>query len=243
MRNRCAPFTDKQIELVDDLRRPGGDRDRERAAVRRGAGAHARAYRGAGAADRDLRGAAGHLKFARRAASRCSRPCWRTPREFASANFGNLFLRRGRGVSRRCHAQCAARLCRSPHARRRICPRPRHGAWPPCPNQAGGSHLRPEGGTGLHCARPIFRARCRTRRHPDATRRADAQGKRADWRDRHLPPGGAPVLRQADRAGQELRRSGRHRHREHAPAQRATPAHRGSPDRCSSRPPPPTCSR
>ena len=34
--------------------------------------------RGAGAADRDLRGAAGHLQLARRAASRCSRPCWRT---------------------------------------------------------------------------------------------------------------------------------------------------------------------
>ena len=40
-----------------DLRRPGGDRDRECAAVRRGAGAHARAVRGAGAADGDLRGA------------------------------------------------------------------------------------------------------------------------------------------------------------------------------------------
>ena len=37
-RNSVRPFTDKQIELVDDLRRPGGDRDRERAAVRRGAG-------------------------------------------------------------------------------------------------------------------------------------------------------------------------------------------------------------
>jgi two-component system NtrC family sensor kinase len=51
----------------DHLRRPGGDRDRERAAVRRGAGAHARSQRGAGAADRDLRGAASHLKCAGRA--------------------------------------------------------------------------------------------------------------------------------------------------------------------------------
>ena len=31
-----------------------------------------------------------------------------------------------------------------------------------------------------------------------------------------------PILRQADRAGQEFRRAGRHRHREHPPAQRAT---------------------
>ena len=38
------PFTDKQIALVIDLRRPSGDRDRERAAVRRGAGAYARTH-------------------------------------------------------------------------------------------------------------------------------------------------------------------------------------------------------
>ena len=44
-RNRCR-FTDKQIEAAADLRRPGGDRDRERAAVQRDQG-------GAGAADRD----------------------------------------------------------------------------------------------------------------------------------------------------------------------------------------------
>ena len=44
----------------------------------------------------------------------------------------------------------------------------------------------------------------------------------------HLPPGGATVHRQADRAGAELRRPGRHRHREHAAAQRTAPAHRRS---------------
>ena len=50
----------------------------------------------------------------------------------------------------------------------------------------------------------------------------------ADWRDYHLPPGSPAVHRQADRAGQELRRPGRDRHREHAAAQRAAPAHRRS---------------
>ena len=44
----------------------------------------------------------------------------------------------------------------------------------------------------------------------------------------HLPPGSASVHRQADRTGSELRRAGRHRHREHAAAQRAAPAHRRS---------------
>ena len=47
-------------------------------------------------------------------------------------------------------------------------------------------------------------------------------------RYRHLSPGSAPVHRQADRAGQELRRPGRHRHREYAAAQRIAPAHRRS---------------
>ena len=37
-RNRVSPFTDKQIDLVDDLCRPSGDRHRERAAVRRNPG-------------------------------------------------------------------------------------------------------------------------------------------------------------------------------------------------------------
>ena len=43
-----------------DLRRPGGDRDRERAAVQGAGGAEPRADRGAGAADGDQRDPAGH---------------------------------------------------------------------------------------------------------------------------------------------------------------------------------------
>ena len=65
----------------------------------------------------------------------------------------------------------------------------------------------------------------------------DAQGGRADRRDFHLSPRGAAVHRQADRAADEFRRPGGHRHREHAAAQRAARV------ACSSRPRPPTCSR
>jgi hypothetical protein len=35
----------------------------------------------------------------------------------------------------------------------------------------------------------------------------------------HLSPGGSPLQQQTDRAGEEFRQSGRHRNREHAPAQ------------------------
>ena len=62
--------------------------------------------------------------------------------------------------------------------------------------------------------------------------------------DQPCAHGAAAVHRQADRAGDELRRPGGDRHREHAAVQRGAPAHRRSrPNRCSSRPPPPTCSR
>ena len=57
---------------------------------------------------------------------------------------------------------------------------------------------------------------------------ADAQGRRTGRRHHDLPSGGAPIQRQANRVGAELRRAGRHRHREHAAAQRAAPAHRRS---------------
>ena len=86
---KCAAVHRQADRTGHDLRRPGGDRYRERAAVRRGAGAHARAVRGAGAADRDLRGTSSHQQFARRIASRCSRRCWRTPR--ASAKPSSAF--------------------------------------------------------------------------------------------------------------------------------------------------------
>ena len=55
-----------------DLRRSGGDRDRERAAVRGGAGAHARASGVAPAADRDGRRAEGHQPLGLRPAA-CAR--------------------------------------------------------------------------------------------------------------------------------------------------------------------------
>ena len=97
-----------------------------------------------------------------------------------------------------------------------------------------------------YCRRQLFgqiadRAYRQSRRCSDSSDRADAQGERPDRRYRDLSPGSPPVHRQADRAGQELRRPGRHRHREHAAAQRAAPAHDDLANRWSSRPRPPRC--
>ncbi len=55
-------FTDKEQALLQDLRRPGGDRDRERAAVQRDAG-------GAGPPDRQRRHPARHQQLAHRRAA------------------------------------------------------------------------------------------------------------------------------------------------------------------------------
>ena len=61
-----GPFSQKQIELLADLCRPGGDRHRERAAVHGARGPEPRADRGARAADGHRRDPAGHLQLADR---------------------------------------------------------------------------------------------------------------------------------------------------------------------------------
>ena len=65
-RQEVRPFTDKQIELVQEFRRPGRHRHREHPPAQRAAPAHRRSERGARAADRDLGGAAGHHQLAGR---------------------------------------------------------------------------------------------------------------------------------------------------------------------------------
>ena len=170
--------------------------------------------------------------------SQCSRRCWRMPLAFARPNSARFVLREGdafrtvashgelpehvepwqSGKSLRPRPRCAFRARRQdPPASpcRQICER----------------------------TRPIFEATsCRSPPsivggRPHIVCRADAQGERVGRRHRHLPPGGPALHRQADRAGHELRRI-----RPSSPSR--TPACSTScANRCSSRPPPPTCSR
>jgi GAF domain-containing protein len=65
--HRAAGLQSEADRIARNFRRPGGDRDRERAAVRGRAAAYARTVRVAGAADRYFGGAAGNLEFAGRA--------------------------------------------------------------------------------------------------------------------------------------------------------------------------------
>ena len=88
-----------------------------------------------------------------------------------------------------------------------------------------------------------FVAAVESRRFPDDTDCADAQGQRADRRDCHLSPGSAALHRKADRVAVEFRRPGGHRHRERATARRTTQRTDDLSNHFSSRPPPPTCSR
>ena len=65
-RSRAGALPDRQIELLQDLRRPGGDRHRERAALQGARAAQPRPHRDPRAADGDRRDPARHLQLADR---------------------------------------------------------------------------------------------------------------------------------------------------------------------------------
>ena len=88
-------------------------------------------------------------------------------------------------------------------------------------NKAHGSYPRHNAGEGLRRSQSDHRRKRRISRFSDRTGRSHAQGRQPGWLHQYLSPGGAPVHRQADRAGPKLRQPSRHRDREHAPAQRA----------------------
>ena len=231
-RGRCASapgaFDDQRDRARADLRRPGRDRDRERAAVQRDQG-------GARAADRDRRGAAGHQQLADRHRSRCStRSLERAAAVRGGPSASSLAFdgghdplrRRQRRTAER-RAACAvvpdaARRGRRASARPRLRERRSHIAdvartTPSYPHARTAQRL---GGYRAMLGVPMLREGEVDRR--DRGRSRTQPGLFADKRDR---------------AAQDLRRPGGDRDPERAPVQRD--ARR----RSSSRPPPPRSCR
>ena len=216
-RARCGRSPNEQIDLLH-LRRPGGDRHRERAAVRGRAAAHRRALRVAGAADGDCRKCCSVISSSPGDMSRCSMPCSKTRRGSARQRFGNAVSAR-----RRC-ASARRAYGADPWIWKR---------WPDCAvvfnrplvDRMSRRNIRdlqtaddvPEG-PAMACP---LRRRATTLGVP-MVKEVELIGSIVIYR-----AGSAAVHGQADRAGRELRRTGRDRHREYAAAQRAA-AHRRS---------------
>ncbi len=194
-----------------ELRRAGRHRHREHAAAQRIA-------RIAGAADGDVGGAAASSAVRRANWSRSSKPCWKMQCEFAAPNLAHLSLREDDGYP--VAAMHDAPPAFAEYSRRRNPVRSRHRA---------GAAWRRRGRRGVQIADVTGRS---LRRRSVCVKTVELGGARTilpvpmlkddelDRRNHHLPPGGPAIHRQADRAAAELRRAGRHRHREHAAAQR-----------------------
>ncbi len=186
------------------LRRPGGDRDRERAPVQRDAG-------GAAAADRDERDPAGDLRLAHRRAAGAAGGGRARGEDLRRAvrrhhpSRRRVDPRRGRG-----------RRPGRPH-RRADAAGPQHRHGPGHRRARAGACARPAAGTGRVPARQRAGAPARPPHH--AGRAAAARGPRAG-RDPGAPHRGAALRRQAHRAAAHLCRPGGDRDGERAAVQR-----------------------
>ena len=204
-----------------DLRRPGRDRDRERAAVQRdqgracqGRGAHARAHRGAGLPDRDQRRAPVHQRVAdRRGAGvrgdpgerdAALRQPARPPCSVTTASWC-IWSRRTTGRPRRSRTRAGC-----------IRRRPTRGMLSGRVIMSGSVQTEED----TLPTRTTTRTAARLGPLAAHDRRAAAQGRRGRRRDHRRLARPGPDAAAADRPAEDLRRPGGDRHRERAPVQR-----------------------
>ena len=228
-RQEVRPFTEKQIELVQEFRRAGRHRHREHAAAQRAAPAHRRSHRGAGAADRDLGGAAGHLQFARRAGAGVRGHAGERDAHLRGQVRHSVPVAMATLSARGAMHNAPPALIEACASRTAIRPAPDYRPWPCRPDQADGSCCRYAGGAGLRrCAAAAIAPQSQSCRRANCGCGADAQGGRADRRHSSSTARRCAHSPTNRSNWSELRRPGRHRHREHAAAQRTAPAHRRS---------------
>ncbi len=212
---RTAAVLRQADRAAPDLRRPGGDRHRERAAVQGARGAEPRADRGAGAADGHQRDPAGH----RRVADRRAAGARRHRRERGPALRRDDAVVRLDGESAVCRV--AAHISAIADARRWTCrsrPSPTRSAVGRASWSARVVHIHDvpaDPGVRLGAGRAV--GDYRTQRWPFPLLR---EGE-ADRRDLPSAAEVAAVHREADRAARDLRRPGGDRHRERPPVQGA----------------------
>ena len=236
--HECSPFTDKQIELVETFA------DQAVIAIE-----NVRLFDEVQARTRELsealeqQTATSEVLQVISSSPGALRPVFESLLENAvricEAKFGNLFIYENNSfrvvaMQNAPPAYTGVLGARTGRGRRRRTRRP---ACSPGSHESGHSHYRSRCRKGLHRTQTACRRLGRRRWGADNAAGADAQGGRVDRQHRHLSPGGTPVQRQADRAGRELCRA-----RPSSPS-RTRGCSTSCANRCSSRPPPPTCSR
>jgi hypothetical protein len=196
------------------VRRPGGDRDRERSALHAAGDAQRRTQRGAGAGDRDRRRAQGHQPLHLRSADRLRQagrvgdaPVPSGPGEHRPPEWRSYRIRRVlRLLTRLCVVHEGPFVAsRSRLDQRQGRARRNDRSYPRCAGRFGIQHARSAGARRLS-----HRDRCSTATRGDS-----------DWRVLSGPRDGRSIHPAGDRCRRTFRRPSGHRDRERPPAEGA----------------------